>query len=112
MKHTYMTVNEYGMELKTIVTSPYSIVRTEIATPEELGREDGEFEATIWGLSRYVPTTAECGVYAMFGSFQRDGRHVRYSASVIFDGDEAIHDPFSEMLDDIEYLMAGQGTMM
>ena len=93
-----------------IVDKPYTIISTELATPEELGKPDGIFEATIWGLARWVPAGSSL-VMAMFGAFRREGRHVRYDASACFEDGELIHDPMSELLDDITYLMAGQGEM-
>lgn len=89
---------------------PYSVLSSEIATPAEMGMDDGEFRAVIWGLAKYVPADART-VLAMFGAFSRNGRHVFYDSCVIFEDGKPIHDPYSEMLDDIAYLLNGGGEI-
>lgn len=99
-----MTVNQ-GTELEytTSVAIAYSVIRSEITAPEAANGE-GNFAAKIWGLASYIPNDDDWHM-AMYGSFRRDGRHVEYGASVIFEDGEMIHNPYDEMIDDIAFLM-------
>lgn len=110
MRRTYKVDAGTDFEHRITYESPYSIISTELSTPEELGKNDGVFEARLWGLAQYVPATAY-RVMAMFGAFHREGRHVVYDALAIYEDGELIHNPMDEMIDDITYLLAGQGEI-
>lgn len=102
MKHQY-TRGAGDLQYKVTVTLPYSVTRTEVTEPASADA-DGDFTAKLWGLAKWVPDDGDWHM-AIFGSFRRDGRHVEYGASVIYEDGEPIHDPLSEMIDDIYYLI-------
>ncbi|MBP8293373.1 MAG: hypothetical protein KAX65_11410 [Caldilineaceae bacterium] len=102
MRHQY-TYGTGELQYKKTEILPYSIIRTETTSPASAD-DDGDFTAILWGLAKWVPNDGDWHM-AIFGSFRRDGRHVEYGASVIYEDGQPIHDPLSEMIDDIYYLM-------
>jgi hypothetical protein len=100
----HMTMNQgTDLEYRKEYETPYIVCRSEIEPPAD-AEHDGDFTATLWGLAKYIPDDGDWHL-AIFGNFRRDGRHVEYGASVIYEDGEPIHNPHSEMIDDIYSLM-------
>lgn len=98
MKRQYKVNDGIGGTYTKTIDLPFVVVSESL--------DDQYYEAQLWGLASFVPE-GNNGL-ACFGWFRRNGRHVTYCASVIREDGKLIHDPVSEMWDDISYLRAGQ----
>lgn len=90
------TMGTGEFQYTTTVEQPYAVLTYRTT--------ESEFTARLWGLAKWVPNDNDWHVVS-WGAFRRDGRHVEYSSSVIYEDGELIHDPFGEMIDDIGLLI-------